>query len=373
MPSIGAGTISPRAIRVEASSACQLRCPACPTGQRRTGANACGTGFLKFDDFRRLLNNNPAIEKIELSNWGEVFLNPDFARILEYAWHRRVKLTILNGANLNHASDQALEALVRYRLRELVVALDGACNETYQLYRVKGNFERVIANVRRINRLKEEYDSDEPVLIWQFVLFGHNEHEIGQARRMASDLGMQFAPKLNAVPDYSPLVDPERALREAGLTGARANRNWQTAICNQLWKSPQINWDGKILGCCHNNWAEFGGNAFEGSLADSLNGERLVYARKMLRGRAPPRADIPCTTCESYRRMASRGIWVNLARIRLDLLVSRMPAVRQLYATYRRSSLHALMAHGTIRRLLKLPARSNKRSESTRKAFPHRH
>jgi Iron-sulfur cluster-binding domain len=243
-----------------------------------------------------------------------------------------------------------------------VVALDGACNATYQLYRVKGNFDRVIANVRRINRFKEQYGSDEPVLIWQFVLFGHNEHEIGQARRMAAELGMRFAPKLNAVPEYSPLVNPGRALREAGLTEERANRNWQTAICNQLWKSPQINWNGKILGCCHNNWAEFGGNAFEGRLVDSLNGERLVYARKMLRGKVPPRADIPCTSCESYRQMASRGTWVNLARIRLDLLVSRMPALRRLYATLRRSRLRALMAPETIGRLLKRPGWSEKKS-----------
>ena len=192
MPGIGVGHISPKKIRVEASSACQLRCPACPTGQRRTSTNACGTGYLKLKNFERLLANNPAIEQIELSNWGEVFLNPDFAGILEHAWHRRVKLTILNGANLNYATDQALEALVRYRLRELVVALDGACNETYQLYRVNGNFDRVIANVGRINRLKAQYHSDEPVLIWQFVLFGHNEQEIGQARRISQRADLAF-------------------------------------------------------------------------------------------------------------------------------------------------------------------------------------
>jgi hypothetical protein len=369
MPSISAGHISPRAIRLEASSACQLRCPACPTGQMLTRTNACGTGFLKLRDFRQLLANNPAIKRIELSNWGEVFLNPDFAGILEHAWQRKIRLTILNGANLNHASDQALEALVKYRLRELVVALDGACNATYKQYRVNGNFERVIANVRKINRLKAQYHSDEPVLIWQFVLFGHNEHEIGQARRMAAELGMQFAPKLNVVPGYSPLVHPERALREAGLNPARANRNWQTAICTQLWKSPQINWNGKILGCCHNNWAEFGGNAFEGSLEKSLNGERLVYARKMLRGKAPPRDDIPCTGCDSYRQMASRGEWVDLARIRLDLLISRWSAVRQVYATYRRSGLRALLARGTIRRMLGWHGRS---SGPTDAAVPQR-
>jgi MoaA/NifB/PqqE/SkfB family radical SAM enzyme len=76
-------------------------------------------------------------------------------------------------------------------------SIDGASNETYQLYRVKGNFDTVIENVRKINRFKQQQHSDYPQLTWQFVVFGHNEHEIPVARRLASDLGMKFSPKLS--------------------------------------------------------------------------------------------------------------------------------------------------------------------------------
>jgi hypothetical protein len=52
-------------------------------------------------------------------------------------------------------------------------------------------------------------------------------------------------------------------------------------ICLQLWATPQVNWDGKILGCCRNFWAEFGGNAFTDGLLDSIDSERMQYARRL--------------------------------------------------------------------------------------------
>src|SRR6516165_12088787 len=90
-------TITPRRIRLEASSFCQLRCPSCPT---TAGAihPAIGSGFLKFKDFQRLVDLNPRLKTIEIANYGEVFLNPQLVDILEYAHRKRVAINILIGA-----------------------------------------------------------------------------------------------------------------------------------------------------------------------------------------------------------------------------------------------------------------------------------
>lgn len=65
----------PSRLRIEASSACNLRCPACPT---TTGhiPPAIGTGLLAPGDFRQILTDNPWIDEVELSICGEVFLDP---------------------------------------------------------------------------------------------------------------------------------------------------------------------------------------------------------------------------------------------------------------------------------------------------------
>lgn len=180
--------IHPRSIRLEASSHCQLRCPSCPT---TTGAidAAIGKGFLRFDDFRTLIDANPDLARVELSNYGEVFLNPELLQILEYAHERSVTLSIANGANLNFARDEVLEALVRTRVASLTCSIDGATPESYATYRVRGDLDRVLANVDKINSYKEKHQSSKPRITWQFIAFGFNEHEITEAKAMAAARG----------------------------------------------------------------------------------------------------------------------------------------------------------------------------------------
>lgn len=308
--------IRPSGIRLEASSHCQLRCPSCPT---TTGAihPAIGSGFLKFADFKDLLDKNPWIRRVELSNYGEVLLNPELLKMMEYAHDRQIVLTAGNGVNLNHAKDEVLEGLVRFGFKELTVSIDGASQQTYEKYRVRGDFERVIGHIRKINEYKKKYNSELPHMAWQFIVFGHNEHEIPEARKLAKELGMKFRLKMTWDDGFSPIKDPEYVRREMGV-GASSREEFfekygvdsQQQICHQLWNLPQINWDGKVLGCCRNFWGDFGGNAFKEGLLTSVNGEKMSYARDMLTGKTGERADIPCTTCEIYIEMKEKQRWL---------------------------------------------------------------
>jgi sulfatase maturation enzyme AslB (radical SAM superfamily) len=196
----------------------------------------------------------------------------------------------------------------------MLCSIDGASAETYRVYRVRGDFDRVIANIATINRWKEKYRSPYPYLRWQFVVFRHNEHELSKARTMAEELGMRFFAKLSWT-DTGALADAERVRREAGAASRaefeeRFGRDYAQSICHQLWDRPQVNFDGKMLGCCRNFWGDFGSNAFTEGLAASVNSEKMTYARKMLRGDAASRADIPCATCEIYLGMQRRGKWL---------------------------------------------------------------
>ena len=97
-----ATTIKPPVqIRLEASSFCNLRCPVCPTTRGVIHQGAVGGGFLRFEDFRKLLDDNPGLKRIELSNWGEIFLNPALLSVLKLAHERGVELIANNGVNLN--------------------------------------------------------------------------------------------------------------------------------------------------------------------------------------------------------------------------------------------------------------------------------
>lgn len=305
-----------RGVRVDAATVCQLRCPSCPTAKGKMG-EFVGHGYLRFADFKRLVDANPWVRSVELSNWGEMFLNPDLLPILRYAHEKDVALTALNGVNLNTVREAVLEGLAQYRFREMTCSIDGASEETYAIYRRRGSFGKVIDNVRKINRYKQKHASDYPRLTWQFVIFGHNEHEIPLARDMAHELDMDIYFKLSWDEKFSPPRDPEFIKREAGLevaTRSEFERKYgrkylQKEMCAQLWTSPQINFDGKILGCCVNRWGDFG-RTTDWRLEEAVNNERIRYARGMLMGTRDPRADVPCTTCTYYQAMRASGNWV---------------------------------------------------------------
>ncbi len=311
--------IQPARVRIEASTICQLSCPSCPNAAREIHKNL-GTGFLKFEDFKEIIDNNAWIRDVELSNWGEIFLNPDLLKIIKYAHEKTVALRADNGVNLNTASDEVLEALVKYRFNSMTCSLDGACQKTYSIYRRKGNFERVIGHIERINHYKIKYKSKYPILTWQFVAFGHNTHEIGTARKMAANLKMSFFLKLSwddlYTQPFSPVTDRDLIRRETGIDAssraeylAKAGEEYIGESCLHLWRQPQINFDGRVLGCSCNYRGDFG-NVFKDGLIACLNNEKINYARGMLLGMRESRDDIPCVGCKLYESRKKRSAWV---------------------------------------------------------------
>jgi MoaA/NifB/PqqE/SkfB family radical SAM enzyme len=313
--------IEPRHIQIDASAHCQLACKSCPTASGEA-ARALGAGHLSPELFAELLDRNPSLREVELSNYGEMFLNPRLAELLRIGWERKVTLHADNGVNLNFAREDALEALVKYGLRSMTCSIDGARQTSYARYRVNGDFDRVIGYVRRINELKRKHKTGFPFLRWQFIVFGHNEREIGDARKLAGELGMQFYTKLSWDDHVSPVRDRQLVQIETGAAAVTREEHYQATgfdfmrgICAQLWRAPVLNWDGRVNGCCRNFWGEFGGNAFQDGLEAAVNSERITYARQMLMGVAPERAELPCTSCDLYQTMKRDGKWLTTQEV----------------------------------------------------------
>ena len=200
--------IKPKELCIECNASCQLRCPECPTTSNNSSP-VFGYGFLKFRNFKKLIDDNPQFMLVQLQNRGELFLNPELLDIIKYAHKKKVALYCDSGVNLNNVRDQVLEGLAKYRFRSILCSIDGATPEIYKIYRVGGNLNQVIENVRKINYFKKKYRSKFPVLAWQFVVFGHNEHEIPKARKLAHELNMSFVTKMAWDSDYSPIRNKE--------------------------------------------------------------------------------------------------------------------------------------------------------------------
>lgn len=154
---LAASELMPGKLRVDASTICQLKCRSCY--MRLFDNGSVGRGYLTFENFRDLLERSPFINEVELSNSGEIFLNPDLVLIMKYAYENGVRLTALNGVNFNRVSEEQLEGLVKYHFGSVMVSIDGASEATYSQYRVKGNFGAVIDNIKRLIDYKKSYHS----------------------------------------------------------------------------------------------------------------------------------------------------------------------------------------------------------------------
>ena len=136
----------------------------------------------------------------------------------------------------------------------------------------------------------------EPVIDLQFILMKHNEHETGEMRRLASELGVDlFDIKTVGItqddPDfarlaekYLPEVDVNRRydVSPEGVVRLKS----QVTKCNWIYRTAVVNFDGSMVPCCHDTHdRHVFGNAFrDGGVTAVWQGKAYTAFRKALKG-----------------------------------------------------------------------------------------
>lgn len=321
--------VRPRKVVLDICTLCQLNCLDCYMRTRKIGrlvweAPSVGNGYLKFEKFKKFIDENDFVKEIELSNCGEFFLNPDLEKMMEYAFQKGVRLCAWTGANMNDVSDRVCEALVKYQFSGINVSIDGASDEVYKIYRRNGNFTKVINNIKKVLSYKEKYHSRFPIIKWNYIVMESTQDisEIQKAKKMAKDLGIEIIFRKTYNDTFSP-KDPEGIEKETGLTyknvalsdiSKRFNYKFPSTYCIQFFTEPRINWDGRLFGCCCNQ----GGwdiNVFEVGLEKALSSARVQYARKMLMNKVPIRECGPCSHCWEMEKMVKENAYVTEKKI----------------------------------------------------------
>lgn len=319
----------PKRVCLDICTLCQLNCRDCYMRTRQIGAHTwpaptVGRGYLRFEQFKKFLDDNDFVTEIELANCGEMFLNPDLEKMMQYAFEKHVKLMAWTGVNMNTVSDRVLEALVKYAFVGLNVSIDGASDDVYCLYRRGGHFTTVINNIKKVLEYKKKYQATLPIIHWNYIVMDCTQdiREIRQAKKMAAELGIDILFRKTYVDTFVP-DDPEAIERETGLVyrnvdldnvAKRFNYAFPSTYCIQSFTMPRINWDGRLFGCCCNNdgWNI---NVFEMGLEKALSLPEVQYARQMLMNRVPVRPGGPCATCFELQRMIRDNIFVSDAEI----------------------------------------------------------
>jgi MoaA/NifB/PqqE/SkfB family radical SAM enzyme len=235
-------------LTIDPCSACNLECPCCPTGLRK---NVRPRVMLPFAGYRKIVDVlGPYLIHVDFCNWGEPLLNRDVPEMIAYA--QRFGCTTRLDSSFNvELTDDLAGRLVRSGLSRLVVSLDGASQAAYEMYRRNGRFDTVVANVRRLVAKKKELHRTLPRIHWQFLVFKHNEHEIGKALEMARQIGVD---SIGFVAPYCP-VEMASSIDRYNRYVIKDDRvaYKETMVedrCGWLWDSIAVNADGSVSPCC---------------------------------------------------------------------------------------------------------------------------
>lgn len=259
----------PPILMIEPTNICNLKCPMCPSGN---GEMKRRMGHLNYEDFKKLLDDvGDYLLQIQLWNQGEPFLNKSFLDFVRYANEKGIMThTSTNGHFIR--TDEDAENLIKSGLDQLIFSMDGTSQETYEKYRVGGDYQLVMDTLERIANARERLNSKKPLVELQFLVFKHNQKEIDQMISMSKKLnlnrisfktaqiysnqqGKVFLPEDAAFSRYE--HDGENYKLKGDI------KNW----CKRLWLNPAVNWDGTVSPCCFDKDADY---AFANIFTDNL-------------------------------------------------------------------------------------------------------
>jgi len=217
----------------------------------------------------------------------------------------------------------------------MLCSIDGASQETYQKYRVGGNYELTMKNIKLLNTIRKKKNLKTPVLLWRFLVFRHNQHEIEIARKKAKELGVQITflkpyvdskhPEwISTIPEFSTLDDiqpkkeetnsqlsktisvtnPQNKINEISNTinvETSNNTTNQLKPCTWLWSSIVINANGSVSPCCaiENQQNDFG--FVDDNIETIRNNQNYQSARGIFstlnKGNTPNNGNTVCHNC----------------------------------------------------------------------------
>jgi MoaA/NifB/PqqE/SkfB family radical SAM enzyme len=288
----------PIILTVEAGNVCNLRCPACFTGAGEVGRVR---SFMPLELYRRLLAElGEYLFRVDFYNWGEPLLAKDVYEMIAEAKRYGIGTNISTNFSIPFDAERA-EKLVRSGLDVLGVSIDGATQENYEKYRVRGNLALVLENCRLVRDAKRRLGSKTPRMVWEYHVFPHNVHEIEMAKAMAAELEMEIGVDKGWVngPEWDPDGDFKFYLEP------------KPARCDFLWQRAVVNNDGGVAPCCGTFYKEddYGrlsvsaGDLGSTSFREVWNNETFQTARRFFRSRNGTEAErrLICFDCPSTK------------------------------------------------------------------------
>lgn len=275
----------PYFIKIEPTNKCNLRCAGCIHAADRT-EQAHKHGDIDFQTFKKAIDElRRYLVKVSLYYEGEPLLHPEITDMVKYLSDRKIASVV--SSNLNYLPDSLAESLVKNKLTHLIVSLDGYDQQSYESYRRGGDWDKVLANIKKLQSFKKKFKSEYPIIEAQAIRFqDSDENKLEKIRLLAEELGMdRFSVKDDLISHYK--------------QPAPKNKR-----CFWLYSSLSVKYDGIVQPCCF--FYEDTKNDFANILEVSnikyiWNNGKFVSARKYFKD-GEKTEDLRCHNCIFFSR-----------------------------------------------------------------------
>ncbi len=317
--------IGPEKVMISPTDYCNLRCRTCWRLAKEEKYEE-----LTLEQIDSLLKEckNLEVKVIDFTGGGEPFLRKDIFEIMKLIKKYGFFGTLTTNGTL--LGEEKIKKIIELQLDDICFSLDGHTAEINDIIRGRGVYDRVIKSIGVLNKLKEKYSSEKPVLRLGTVITKKNYQYLDKIVELASDL------KVKAV-NFSVLIEwPSnkelwmrdvdkdeifKALKKAKESCEKFNvhSNISSIIkyglfehetpkfCFAPWNMAFINASGDVMACCTlaSLYENLLGNIKEGGFTKIWFGQKMEKFREKIRNRNFPKDCIKCIPefVETYNKM----------------------------------------------------------------------
>ncbi len=322
----------PHCVFIEVTNHCNLLCETCP----RTFITYEEPKTLSWDNFLKIVEQFPKMERAVLHGIGEPLINKDLPRMIAYLKARGVY--VLFNTNATLLSAEWSRQLIGSGLDELRCSVDGADPKTYALIRGAPLLHKIVSNLTGFMQIQREIGASTPRASLWMTGMRENVGELPDLLRLAAKMGVPEVYLQRMVYYYETptapgmmntghglfddfdeqverlIVECEVLAKELGIlfkaSGAtnphasleasnqRDQQPWKA--CMRPWTTAYITANGNALPCCISPFATQDyeslklGNVFEQSFESIWNDERYAKWRQQLLSDEPHEACAGC-------------------------------------------------------------------------------
>jgi len=300
----------PMTLQIEPTNRCNLFCKQC---FRYDPASRRELGDMSFSKFKKIIAQFPNVFEVSLIGLGESFLNKDLYKMIDFLGTKKIDVSLTtNGTKIDN---KIIDSINRVKKVAIQFSLDAATRKTYKKIRGVDCFDKVISNIQRFMKLKD----DKVAASLGLVVMQENLNELDDFIGLAGQLNINrihfgdlSGSWLSDNRDEL-IIDKKEKLNDkiqtaqnfAEKLGIILKYNRYEYIwgddatltrCWFLWQYPYITWDGFVTTCCNlpNPSINNLGNVYETPFNKIWNNKDYCNLRKLIKEARPHKI---CKSC----------------------------------------------------------------------------